>query len=282
MLLYGSKYCNDESNCGDTEVCEYNRCKSTCSKLYCDDYERHEGCQYQSDGTVKCECLPKFARNSTSHVCEERGCSSDDDCDNHRVCRIINNIPKCEIVIQSPPNGCLKDNDCLMSEKCENGKCIDVCSKLECGLYEGCLASKHTASCKCAPGHILNPETNLCQRWCGGTTCGGNKHIYSCVDKCNNVTCGENEICQVDETNNTHLCECKSGYVRNHQNKCVKKVGLTCSHHKDCHFSEVCMNGICRSACSDLKCDNINQFTLNACLAYDHAATCACKSYGFY
>lgn len=57
---------------------------------------------------------------------------------------------------------------------------------------------------------------------CGGDTCEGKYNRYHCDDVCDRISCGENEICQVHPINNTHSCECKSGYVRNCEQKCVK------------------------------------------------------------
>ncbi|KAK0177291.1 hypothetical protein PV328_001359 [Microctonus aethiopoides] len=172
---------------------------------------------------------------------------------------------------------CSKNDDCLISEICENYKCINLCSKLECGRNEGCFAYNHTVSCKCAPGFSINTNKNeTCQKFHYGTSCGIDYTETFYDDMCDKVQCNENEICLNHITNNNHSCECKFGYIPNSEQKCVKKVSSGCSTDKHCHFSEICKNGACVSACSDLNCNKMNFYTLNACLAYDHDATCGC------
>ncbi|KAK0166704.1 hypothetical protein PV327_004194 [Microctonus hyperodae] len=266
-------HCKDNYDCNSHNYCENNVCKPFCTESSCN---KNEVCHNYDDDTSRCRCAVGFARNSTSHVCEKQDCYSHDDCNNEQICRMINNIYKCT------PVDHLNNDECMMWEKCINGMHLNLCFMKKCGQNEACFADKDTISCKCAPGFERRPPTNKCEKWSHGTTCSGRSDDYYHGDLCDKVSCGENEICQVHASKSTYSCECISGYARNFKQKCVKQRRSRCLTNDNCSSSEVCKNFECINACIGLKCDNINEYTLNACLVYNHTATCACEDNTLY
>ena len=46
---------------------------------------------------------------------------------------------------------CHQDQDCIDSDKCVEGTCIEACLTTKCGLNAQCKAISHTGICYCAP-----------------------------------------------------------------------------------------------------------------------------------
>ena len=53
---------------------------------------------------------------------------------------------------------CRMDNDCIDSDKCVRGICIEACRVDACGVNALCNSHGHRAICSCAPGYIGNPH----------------------------------------------------------------------------------------------------------------------------
>jgi hypothetical protein len=62
------------------------------------------------------------------------------------------------ILVQAQPQ-CVQDLDCLNTEVCHQGSCVDACRLKHCGANAHCLASNHIATCHCDNGYNGNPES---------------------------------------------------------------------------------------------------------------------------
>ena len=95
-------------------------------------------------------------------------------------------------------NVCSSDNHCLATQKCVNGKCVDLCTSTTCsGETPDCEAKDHSFTCKCTE-----------------TSCGKGKE---CVD-------GKCEPCEEGTA-----CNCEGNKVIDSSGKCVCPAGLSCS-----------------------------------------------------
>ena len=62
------------------------------------------------------------------------------------------------VLVQVKPQ-CSVDSECLQTEVCHQGNCVDACRLKVCGLNARCIASNHFASCQCITGFEGNPES---------------------------------------------------------------------------------------------------------------------------
>ncbi|KAK0169578.1 hypothetical protein PV328_011863, partial [Microctonus aethiopoides] len=67
---------NDSSKCDFFEVCKNSKCIDPCYKIKCG---LNEWCQ-QVNHNFMCSCLPGFIRNSTTNICDIKGCRTNEDC----------------------------------------------------------------------------------------------------------------------------------------------------------------------------------------------------------
>ncbi len=138
---------------------------------------------------------------------------------------------------------CRNDLDCKTDEIClpvgGGRRCLDACSRDQCGPNAVCLANAHKANCICRDGFQGNPNDlsvgcrpgtgpeDKCGRDddCPGTTvCGKNVDgLRACVDPCLSFTCGQGETCKVQ--NNKPFCECLTSFVRNPSSGICEKPG---------------------------------------------------------
>ena len=51
------------------------------------------------------------------------------------------------------------DTECLNTEVCHQGSCMDACRLKKCGVNARCLATNHNAVCQCNHGYEGNPES---------------------------------------------------------------------------------------------------------------------------
>ena len=193
---------------------------------------------------------------------------------------------------------CNNDFDCSSIEICfQRGKgvrkCVDACSKLQCGPNALCVANSHRPSCICADGYVGNPgnlvegcqptriipqnECNKDTDCHGGLICSVNVDgVNVCINPCANVACGQNEICHID--NNGHpVCKCKDGFIWDPVNSVCEKPTLPdCTTNQDCQETASCHPdalGVlkCIVVCSEFTCPvNSN------CVAFNHEGHCQC------
>lgn len=198
-----------------------------------------------------------------------------------------------------PHGQCTNDGDCKDTEICfhinkEARKCVDGCSKLQCGPNAVCVTEGHRSSCICTEGYFGNPgdlylgcklervapkgecrtdkDCNSTSKVCSIVSDG----ISSCVSACTRVACGPDEICLL-EKNGTPVCSCRPEFVWNPViSKCEKPSLPDCSVDADCKENESCKPdalGVlkCISVCIELTCP-FNSI----CVASNHEGSCQC------
>lgn len=193
---------------------------------------------------------------------------------------------------------CRDDFDCRDNDICFQvgkgiRKCVDACTKLQCGPNALCVVSNHRSSCMCNELQYGNPsdlkigcqpERALPKGVCnsdkdcsGGFVCSINTEGYrSCVNPCSKVICGQNEVCNLDK-NKQATCSCRKGYIWNPVTSVCEKPSLpecaddrVCSEHAACKPDAL---GIlkCHEICQEISCPQ------NAvCVANNHRGHCEC------
>ncbi|GBN12717.1 Fibrillin-2 [Araneus ventricosus] len=159
--------CNSDRDCGTKERCDLGRCISIC--LSESDCPEHQVCQ-----AGKCITDHRCNRDSEcndNHVCRAsvkgyNDCVDPCDlalCAPHAYCHPRGHSAVCrceEGYIGDPvdrgcePVECLRNEDCPLSEVCENHECVDPC-KLQniCGANAFCEARNHAPICRCYEGY---------------------------------------------------------------------------------------------------------------------------------
>ncbi|CAG0881855.1 unnamed protein product [Darwinula stevensoni] len=248
--------CGPGNPCPQGFVCEKNLCVDRCSNIICG---QNAIC---SDG--KCVCLPGFSgspadRNSG---CRAHECDNDLDCPSSQIC---------------------------FSQPVGARKCTDACRKVQCGPNAVCVAENHRSACICLNGFAGNPSdlkigcTPLQRSECsddddcpGNTVCQVNAQGFpACVDPCQNLFCGQNEVCLLREA--VPVCECIPTYARNPvSGKCEKPSIPECSRDADCPLHGSCRpDGLgvlkCIDVCSYVTCPQFSR-----CVAQNHRGVCGC------
>jgi len=185
------------------------------------------------------------------------GCSSDDDSSDHYSCTDAgmgcsgNSVcidgscvcPKGFIQCLDgciPFDDCCQDADCDFGESCIDGGCIDLCENISCPDSMRCVSGE----CRCQDS--FKPCEEGCipdDGCCSDADCAGEKicHEHVCSDKCDIISCRENEFC----INGT--CNCKDLFFRTSSGICLPK-GM-CETEKDCADHETCIAGFCTRDC---------------------------------
>lgn len=173
-------------------------------------------------------------------------------------------------------------------------KCVDGCSRIQCGPNALCITENHKPVCICQENYIGNPS-NLqtgCQE-IGETldVCKNDKDctdqqicrpdlngIKQCVSPCLSFSCAlENEFCVTKSRK--PQCQCLDGYIRNPATSlCEQPAFPNCNTDGDCAGHEVCKpDGLgvlrCTSVCAPVNCPSCNfiSCSVNAeCVAVDH------------
>lgn len=194
---------------------------------------------------------------------------------------------------------CSNDIDCRDSEICFQlvkgvRKCVDACSKVQCGPNALCVGESHRSVCICAPGYNGNPTdlTIGCQleerynpkKECeddsdcsSGTICAVDiQGTQKCINPCETVACGLHEVCQLDSADHP-TCTCKPEFVWNPVTSLCEKPSIPdCNTDGDCATTNACLP----DALGILKCTTIcEQFTCPknaACVAENHRGQCQC------
>ena len=254
-------HCNSNILCPNGFSCEEGRCKNLCEKIKCGP---KSGCD-----SGHCICPPGYKGNPNDL---RSGCQLKGQCDS--------------------------DNECRDSEICFQlgkglRKCVDSCTKLQCGPNALCIGEKHKSYCICAPSYVGNPydSTIGCQaevrtnnKECtddedcvDGRICTVDEiGVHRCLDPCKTLVCGLHETCQVDR-NHYATCACKRDFLRNPiTSLCERPTVPDCKSDKDCQQNSICHPdplGIlkCTPICSQYTC------ALNSvCVAVNHKGSCEC------
>lgn len=175
-------------------------------------------------------------------------------------------------------------------------KCVDACSKLQCGPNALCVTQNHVSSCLCIDGYQGNPSNLVdgCQPAKSIITPGCthdsdcqtgfscvvlDNGATDCVNPCSKVVCGAHQTCVPDIVPNHATCKCQEGYEWNPVlSSCEKPSVPNCISDDDCHSTDACRPDVlgvlkCVSVCSDFTC------VLNShCVAEHHRGRCECLS----
>lgn len=169
----------DEDTCPDSATClgRDHQPKCVCpSETYGNPYVEcsskkgppipQPACRMDSDCPSKMACINQICANP----CSQNICSSSQECfvvDTLPLRTVMCQCPtdtvtdsfgNCKKIVQATPQ-CSFDSDCLNSERCADGRCIQVCHLDICGVNALCNANNHRAQCTCATGYIGNPHT---------------------------------------------------------------------------------------------------------------------------
>ncbi|EAL39252.3 AGAP010021-PA, partial [Anopheles gambiae str. PEST] len=146
-----------------------------------------------------CQCLPSYTGNPN----DRNGCRPEQQ------------------------NTCLTSAECAESDACvaHDGaalSCRPACESVQCGPYALCVTNNHGAQCQCPPGSYAGDPYDLA-RGCQSVPCVYNRDCpsnqlcnrmtHSCVDVCQEDTCGENAVCIAE--NHRSVCQCPPGYRAN-------------------------------------------------------------------
>ena len=241
--------------------CDGGRCKDLCDSVRC-------GPRAVCDAG-KCVCPPGFSGNPSDikSGCKLRGhCQNDFDCTAAEICFQLGKGVR---------------------------KCVDACSKLQCGPNALCVVDNHRSSCICADGYTGNPGDLFvgCQPEGGtrksecdtdsdcakGLVCViAQDRFHACLNPCATVACSQNEVCHLDQFGHP-ACNCLGGFVWNPVSSTCEKPSLPdCTADTDCPQTSACRPdalGVlkCISVCSEFTCP------ANAiCVALGHQGQCQC------
>ncbi|SPP80067.1 blast:Fibrillin-1, partial [Drosophila guanche] len=256
--------CNERVECPEGYSCQKGQCKNLCSKAAC-------GPRAICDAG-KCLCPMGYIGDphDLSEGCSVRGqCGNDADCRHTEICFQLGRGLR---------------------------KCVDACSKIQCGPNALCVADDHRSSCICSDGFFGNPS-NLqvgcqpertipeledkcktdkdCERGFGCQTSSAHG-IRECINLCTNVVCGPNELCKINPAGHAN-CNCAESFVWNPVVSSCEKPSLPdCTSDANCPDASACRPDVL----GVLKCVAIcDAFTCPAnaiCVARQHQGRCDC------
>lgn len=259
-------------------------------------------------GNIYCTHLPnsRFLRVQIPEDCEDR-------CYYANVSCLDADCVTCEPVrIKICP--CTDNNDCDACEKCENNKCVSVCTGAEfcteddicgecdsthpCPCNQICLGGKcvcppdkpyeDSKGCcsECDANHPCPPCTYCTPDGCKPLDCHCDPITGDCKECINSTDCTKpNECCVSND------CVCCDGFVRNPQTgNCDPKP--ECQLDKDCPPCHICVAGTCvlitvppgyvlgnpdiGCVVKECDCDAPNCGSYGACVQYD-STKCYCN-----
>lgn len=256
--------CSKDIPCPSGFNCQRGHCKNLCENVKC-------GPRAMCDAG-KCLCPPGYTGNpkDLSKGCNIQGqCYYDGDCNDAEICFQLGKGFR---------------------------KCVDACSKIQCGPNALCIGSNHRSLCICADNFVGNPSdlTSGCQPEekpkqqpkgvCNkdndcpkGLACIALEDgLKSCLSVCHTVVCSQNEVCHVDAAGHP-ICECQTGFVWNPVSSiCDKPSTPDCITNNDCPQSSACQPdplGVlkCTPVCLGYTCPENSQ-----CTTSNHQGKCQC------
>ncbi|KAK0081362.1 hypothetical protein PV326_007716, partial [Microctonus aethiopoides] len=233
------KRCETDYECEDSEICHHNLCSNA--------------------------CLPSLKKCSYKQKCEVK---------NHTVDCL--NEP-------SEYKSCETSGDCDEKSYCAGGQslCIPLCDPQTCADNEFCHEKTFFSSeqftlrgisCKCDANPILVHGSRKChklddQSCYDNSACDDSEFCNEgkCVNGCYNVSCHQNEVCQI--SNHISSCECVHNFARNDKRECKKG----CITDNECDDSDTCYKNLCTNACDP----SITPCAyLNKCEVKNHFSNC--------
>lgn len=274
--------------CGENAVCintpgSYDcKCKESyagnpfavCSAIQKDLCDDPKKCKCTSD--VACPSGFKCERGQCKDLCEKVKCGPRAACDSGQcICPPgYNGNPNDLSIGCSLIGQCSTDADCQTKEICfKNGrgfrKCVDGCSKIQCGPNSLCITNDHRSACICIDGYHGNPiDLNR--------GCYQEEKLLT-PEGCNSVECGKNEVCKVDFQG--PVCHCQDSFVWNPvSSTCEKPSVPECSSNNECQPTAACRQDVlgvlkCIPACSEFNCP-----PFSTCISNNHEGSCQCLS----
>jgi MYXO-CTERM domain-containing protein len=144
---------------------------------------------------------------------------------------------------------------CPVGQKCQDGKCVDLCANLICPAPKTCIGGECKAPCTCFAGDVGCPSPLVCDKngsgqcvpaACKGKSCNAGEHCNDagdCVGLCDGVVCPQGQKCD-SQKGCVPMCDgvsCQSGQECDPTTgTCVDK---TCS--PACNPPLVCVAGSC-------------------------------------
>lgn len=311
--------CTDIDECANTPCAENAICINTPGGFSCICKSRYVGNPYElcsrlsmskcTEGSI-CSCSLN-ATCPNGYICEKSKCV--DACNTHVITcgpKSICQEGECHCLtgfIGNPNDvqqGCVPDDKCFVDGDCKDSeicfqvaknirKCVDSCSKLQCGPNSLCISANHQAHCICAEGYVGKPTDvkigcHLIQKEPNEVECNRNSDCNEpkiclpidgstkrCLDLCSTVACSGNEICKVSE--NVAHCECKDGFLWNPVNSnCEQPSTPNCENDDDCEDNKSCQRDIlgvkkCEDSCSLFTCPDNSK-----CITQNHKSQCEC------
>lgn len=253
--------CSDTAPCPFDYTCVDHKCINQCSDIKCGP---RSVCQNGA-----CVCPPGYSGNPN---------------DLHRGCHLHGH--------------CSNDLECELQEICFQigkgvRKCVDACSKLQCGPNALCITQNHVSACLCIDGYQGNPSNLVegCQP--AKSVIPGCTHdsdcqpdsfciildggVRDCVNPCSKVVCGAYQKCEPDIVPGHATCKCQDGYEWNPVlSSCEKPSVPDCISDNDCHSSEACRpDALGVLKCMSL-CDGFTCAANSRCVAENHHGRCDC------
>lgn len=255
--------CNERVECPEGYSCQKGQCKNLCSQASC-------GPRAICDAG-NCICPMGYIGDPHDQV---HGCSIRGQCGN--------------------------DADCLHSEICFQlgkglRKCVDACSKIQCGPNALCVSEDHRSSCICSDGFFGNPsnlqvgcqpertvpeEEDKCksdQDCSRGYGCQASVNgIKECINLCSNVVCGPNELCKINPAGHA-ICNCAESYVWNPVVSSCEKPSLPdCTSDANCPDASACRPDVLGVLKCVAICDAFTCPANSVCVARQHQGRCDC------
>lgn len=253
--------CSHNATCPAGFICEKSRCINVCKNIMCGPNA------FCEEG--KCICTPGYSGNAYD---VRQGCKSD--------------------------GKCTTDGDCQDSEICFQlaknlRKCVESCSKTQCGPNTVCISSNHRANCICAEGFIGKPSDvqrgcYLAQKEPNEMECYVNDDCSErqvcitvdgatnrCLDLCSTIACSANELCKVND--NIPRCYCNENFIWNPvTSTCEQPSTPNCKLDSDCKDNESCSKDVlgvnkCVDECSFFTCPENSK-----CVSENHKGRCEC------
>lgn len=295
--FYGNPYtsCLDIDECSSQMCGENAICINTIGSFDCKCKENYNGNPFAMcskvqnkicDNARNCQCDSNTVQCPLGYKCDKGKCKNLCDgkkCGNHAACNPDNGECMCIQGYAGSPSDlsegcsltgqCNTDLDCKDSEICfKNGrglrKCVDGCSKLQCGPNSACVTTEHKSSCFCADGSYQgNPYDS-------NKGCQVEQRVIS-LTGCDAVACGKNEKCILDVKG--PICHCEDLYIWNPVTSACEKPSLPdCSNDSECPETDACRTdslGVlkCVPVCAEFNCPQNS-----ICVAENHNGECVC------
>lgn len=252
--------CSVDVPCPLDHTCINGKCVNKCNNVQCGP---KAVCQ---EGT--CICLSGYTGTADDLVkgCYLSTCSNNLECDSQQICFHVAKGVR---------------------------KCVDACSKRQCGPNAFCVTQNHVSSCLCVDGYFGNPSNliNGCQpdRSIATSMCTKDSDcaqdsfcilldngIHDCVNPCSKIVCGAHQRCEADAKDHA-VCKCADGYEWNPiSSTCEKPAVPDCVSDDDCLSISACRPDALGVLKCTVICETFNCPQNSQCIANNHEGRCEC------